>query len=167
MVDHYWGSMNYVSSLIKASELKAGFLLSFYGILLNVIFRSVDRIGDSGQGDIVLYILIGAWFLVTAISIYFCVRCFVPRIEGTYDPNLFFFGDAITKFGDIKQFAATFYEVSLDEQRLFAQLGEQIFIVSKISASKFKNVQQALQFLGVGLVLLLLAVAWYAVGWRG
>ena len=35
LVDHYWGSITYVSSLIKASEIKAGLILSFYGILLN------------------------------------------------------------------------------------------------------------------------------------
>ena len=44
MVDHYWGSINYVTSLIKASELKAGLILSFYGILLNLIYQSVDSL---------------------------------------------------------------------------------------------------------------------------
>ena len=39
LVDHYWGSINYVFSLIKASEIKAGLILSFYGILLNQMFR--------------------------------------------------------------------------------------------------------------------------------
>ena len=40
LVDHYWGSINYVSSLIRASEIKAGLILSFYGILFNIIYPS-------------------------------------------------------------------------------------------------------------------------------
>ena len=42
LVDHYWGGINYVLGLIRASEIKAGLLLSFYGILLNFIFQKVD-----------------------------------------------------------------------------------------------------------------------------
>ncbi len=39
LVDHYWGSINYVLGLIRASEVKAGLILTFYGILLNFIFQ--------------------------------------------------------------------------------------------------------------------------------
>ena len=43
LIDHYWGSINYISSLIKASELKAGLILTFYGILLNFIYTNIAR----------------------------------------------------------------------------------------------------------------------------
>lgn len=161
MVDHYWGSIGYVTALIKASELKAGLLLSFYGILLNFIVQAVITYFEAESHHTVLFILIGLWFFCTAASIYYCVRCFIPKIEGSYDPNIFFFGDVISKFGDIKQFAAHFYKVSLDEDQLFVQMGEQIYIISKIAAWKFKNVKRALRLLGIGLALLFITLAYY------
>lgn len=161
LVDHYWGSMSYVNGLIKASEIKAGLILSFYGILLNFMYQSSNSFEANFQDNIVFYIIIGLWFLMTALSIYYCIRCFIPKIEGDYDDNVFFFGDVISKFGNIKEFARTFYKISLDEEQLFQQLGEQIFIISKIAAWKFKNVKRAILFLAIGLVLLFLAGLYY------
>ena len=44
LVDHYWGSIDYVSGLIKASEIKAGLILSFYGILLNFSYNYLETV---------------------------------------------------------------------------------------------------------------------------
>ncbi|GLR19128.1 Pycsar system effector family protein [Portibacter lacus] len=163
MVDHYWGSINYITSLIKASELKAGLILSFYGILLNFIFKSVETLFAGKSIDVILYVLAGFWFCVTASSIFYCIQCFIPRIEGKFDKNILFFGDVISKFGSVKDFSKTFYEVSLDEERLFQQMGEQIFVISKISAWKFENVKWAIRLLGIQLLLLLIIVFYYLV----
>ncbi len=161
LVDHYWGSMNHVNSLIKSSEIKAGLILSFYGILLNFIYDGGKTFLMGSEHDLFLYALITGWFIATAISIYFCVRCFIPKIEGDYDDNVFFFGDVITKFGSIKEFAQTFYKISLDEKQLFEQLGEQIFIISKIANWKFKNVKRAIFFLAIGLALLFFVIVYH------
>jgi hypothetical protein len=163
LVDHYWGSVSYVSDLIKASEIKAGLILSFYGILLNFIYQGTGTLLESKSGDSVLYILIGLWLVCTAVSIFFCIRCFIPKMEGKFSPNVFFFGDVISKFGDVKEFSETFYKVSLDEKELFSQLGEQIFIISKIAAWKFKNVRRAVSFLGIGLFLLFATAGYYGI----
>lgn len=161
LVDHYWGSINHVTSLIKASELKAGLILSFYGILLNFMYQSIQIILDAFSGNLIFYILIGLWFCVTIASVFYSVRCFIPKIEGNYEKNMFFFGDVISKFGSIKEFSKTFYEISLDEDRLFKQLGEQVFIISKIAAWKFRNVKRAIVLLGIGLILLLGTALYY------
>lgn len=162
MVDHYWGSINYIMGLIQASELKAGLLLSFYGILLNFMYQKMEEIFSIFPNNVPLYILLGLWFGCTVISIFFCIRCFIPRIEAKYDKNIFFFGDVITKFGGIKEFSKTFYKISMDEEQLFDQLGQQIFIISKITALKFKNVNKALRFLAWGILVLLITVVYYA-----
>lgn len=161
LVDHYWGSMNHMNSMIKSSEIKAGLILSFYGILLNLIYQGIQSLEIQTGQAILLYAMAGLWFLATTISIFFCIRCFTPKIEGNYDKNLFFFGDVITKFGDIKQFAKTFYEISINEKQLFQQLGEQIFILSKIASWKFKNVKYAIIFLAISLTLLLITATHY------
>ncbi len=161
LVDHYWGSINYVLGLIRASEVKAGLILSFYGIVLNFIFPKIETVLLSGSAHIMLYVLLGAWFLCIVTSIYFSIRCFMPRIEGKYDKNVFFFGDVISKFGTIKEFSKIFYDLSLKEEELFDQLGQQIFIISKIAAIKFKYVNRSLRFLALGLITLLIVVIYY------
>ncbi len=161
LIDHYWGSINYVTSLIKASEIKAGLILTFYGILLNFIYQSWGMLISEVSNDLFFYILLGLWFCCTAASIFFSVRCFMPKIEGNYDNNIFFFGDVISKFGNIKQFSKTFYTISQDEDQLFEQLGEQIYIISKIAAWKFRNVRRAIILLALGLLLLLFVVVYF------
>ena len=163
LVDHYWGSINYVLGLIRASEVKAGLILSFYGILLNFIFQKIEVVLSQGSNHIPLYILLALWFIATVASIYFSIRCFMPRIEGKYEKNVFFFGDVISKFGTIKEFSKTFYDISLNEEELFDQLGQQIFIISKIAAQKFKYVNQSLRFLALGLMLFLAVVVYYTI----
>lgn len=160
LVDHYWGSINYVSSLIKASEIKAGLILSFYGILLNFSYKFIEIILASTPSKTLLFVLLGASFLCTLTSIYFSIRCFMPRIEATYEKNVFFFKDVISKFGSIKEFSKTFYKISLDEEQLFDQLGQQIYIISKIASIKFKYVNKSLRFLALSLLFLLVSLAY-------
>jgi hypothetical protein len=163
LVDHYWYSISYVMDLIKSSELKAGLILSFYGILLNFIFQSASSLSDTLDRSPILYILLSFWVICTVGSIFFCVRCFIPKIEGNFGKNMFFFKDIISKFGDIKQFAGIFFEKSCDENELFEQLGEQIFIISKIADWKFKNVQRAIQLLAIGLGVLFITGMYYGI----
>lgn len=163
LVDHYWGTINYVSGLIKASELKAGLILSFYGIILNFIYQSAAPVMHSVSNAILFYILIGLWFVATVVSIFYSVRCFIPKLEGNYSDNVFYFGDVITKFGTIKEYSQKFYDVSINEKEVFEQLGEQIYINSKISAWKFRNVQRSIRFLAISLILLLLTAVYYGV----
>lgn len=160
LVDHYWGSINYVFELIKASEIKAGLILSFYGILLNLIYKNTALVFIE-RPNLGLLLILGLWVICTIVSIYYSIRCFIPKIEGQYDKNMFFFGDIISKFGTIKEFSKTFYQTSLKEEELFDQLGQQIFVISKIAAFKFKCVNLAIRFLAIGLFVLFLAVSYY------
>jgi hypothetical protein len=161
LVDHYWGSINYVSSLIRASEIKAGLILSFYGILLNFVYQNLEMVMAQAVTSPLLYVLLGLWFIITAGSIYFSIKCFMPHIEAKYEKNVFFFGDVISKFGSIKEFSKSFYHISLDEYELFDQLGQQIYINSKIAALKFKNVNRSIRLLGLQLIVLFIISIYY------
>ena len=163
LIDHYWGSISYVSGLIKSSEIKAGLILSFYGILLNFAYSYLELVLNYAKTASFLYVLLGLWFIAIVVSIYYSVRCFMPRIEGEYEKNIFFFGDVISKFGNVKEFAKTFHTISSDEDQLFDQLGQQIFIISKIASVKFSYVNKALRFLAIGLLLLLVIIGSYLV----
>lgn len=161
LVDHYWGSILYISNLIRASELKAGLILTFYGILLNFVYQSISKFFVEIPSNALLHILLGLWFTFTLISIFFSIRCFIPKLETKFDKNIFFFKDVITKFGDAREYAKTFYEISIDEDRLFPQLGQQIFVISKIADLKFRYVNLSLRFLALGLVFMLFIVAYF------
>ena len=164
LVDHYWGSINYVFSLIRASEVKAGLILSFYGILLNLIYRNLaDVIAAADGGHLLIYLPLGLWVLCTATSIYYSIRCFMPRMETKFDKNVFFFKDVISKFGSIRQFSKTFYRISLNEKELFDQLGQQIYINSKIADIKFKSVNRSIYYLATSLLLLFIVGIWYMI----
>ena len=163
LVDHYWGSINYISNMIRASEIKAGLILSFYGIILNFMFQSVGQVTESLGDDYIFYTIAGLWFVSTAISIYFSIKCFMPRIESNYEKNIFFFGDIISAFGDINSFAKTFFDISMDEDRVFNQLGQQIYINAKIATEKFKHVNRSLKYLATGLVIFLVLILYYVI----
>ena len=60
---HYWGTINYFIRLIKSSELKAGLILSFYGILLNFVYKNVELTKEHLLGEVFAYILLGLWLL--------------------------------------------------------------------------------------------------------
>jgi len=161
LIDHYWGSINYVAEMIKASEIKAGLILTFYGVLFNFIIGNLQLVFDHIGGQVGFYILAGLWFICTSVSVYFSVRCFMPRIEDKYDKNIFFFGDVISSFGNIREFSKKFYQVSLDEDQLFGHLGQQIYINSKIAAIKFGNINKSLRYLAISLVLLFALSVYY------
>lgn len=163
LIDHYWYSIDYVYKLIKSSELKAGLILSFYGLILNFIYSNLSHVLDKVDHSLIMYILLGLWFACISVSIYFCVKCYIPRIEAKYDKNIFFFGDVVTKFGTIKEFSKTFYNISIEEEEVFDHLGQQIFIISKISSIKFGYVNKALKLLAVSLVFILAMVIYYII----
>ncbi len=163
LVDHYWGSINYVSSLIRASEIKAGLILSFYGILFNIIYQNLELVMEQATDYPILYVLLILWFIFTAASIYFSIRCFMPHIEAKFNKNIFFFRDVITKYGSIKEFSKTFYHISLNEVELFDQLGQQIYINSKIASIKFKNVNRSIRLLAVELAILFIISIYYMI----
>lgn len=163
LVDHYWGSINYVADLIRASEIKAGLILSFYGILLNFVYQNLELVFDHAATHPILYVLLAFWFILTGASIYFSIKCFMPHIEDKYEKNVFFFGDVISKYGNIKEFSKTFYHISLNETELFDQLGQQIYINSKIAALKFRNVNRSIRLLGIQLIMLFIITAYYFV----
>ena len=155
---HYWGALEYLVGLIKSSELKAGLILSFFGIIFNFVYQNVEKIKESTNEFSLLYIIIFLWLISTLISMYHSLSTFIPRIEKNYDPNVFFFGDIISKFGDINQFSKTFLKTTIDKEEIYDQIGQQIFINAKITALKFKSVNTSIRYLVISLVLLMLLV---------
>lgn len=151
---HYWGALNNLIGLIKASELKAGLILSFFGIIFNFVYQNIERLKDDLNDFSFLYVLLALWLLSTLISIYHSVSTFIPRIEKNYAPNVFFFGDIISKFGDIKEYSAEFLKTNVDKEKIYDQIGQQIYVNAKITTLKFKRVNASIRYLVISLSLL-------------
>tara|TARA_R110001592_G_scaffold38401_2_gene126625 strand:- start:17102 stop:17668 length:567 start_codon:yes stop_codon:yes gene_type:complete len=151
---HYWGALNNLYALIRSSELKAGLILSFFGIIFNFVYQNIERVKENLTDYSFLYILLSLWLISTLISIYHSVNTFIPRIEKNYDPNVFFFGDIISKFGDIHQFSHTFLKTNVDKEKIYTQIGQQVYVNAKITALKFKRVNASIRYLVISLTLL-------------
>ena len=70
-VDNYWYLIMYLRDLIKASEIKAGLVLSFYGLLMNVFFQFYEHLIELATSDYLTYGFMGTWFIFSVISIYY------------------------------------------------------------------------------------------------
>lgn len=163
IIDNYWYLINYLRDLIKASEIKAGLVLSFYGLLINVFFQFSDHLIDVAVSDPLIYFFLSMWFLFSVTSIYYSFRCFMPQIESKFDKSVFFFGDIINSYGTIKDYVKVLEEVSVKRGSLLDQLGEQVYINAKITSAKFKNVNLSIRFLSFNIGLLFVFILYYAI----
>lgn len=159
--NNYWEQFERLERLIKASELKAGLIFSFHGLILGVFFDRLDAFKHIFSENVIFSILVGVWITVVLISIFFALKCFIPKIEMKYNNNVFFFGDIVHKFGDVKSFSKHFIDVCGDEKRLYEQLSEQIHVESKIIEFKFRCVKLSLNFMAISLIIL---VPWLIIG---
>lgn len=114
---------------------------------MGVFFDRLDSLQQTFQDSIMFIVLVCLWLLFVGISIYYAINCFIPRMELKYDNNVFFFSDAVRKYGDIHQFSKTYCKICNNEKLLYDQLSQQVYIGSKIIDHKFKSVQKSVKYL--------------------
>jgi len=151
-----WEQLERLEKLIRASELKAGIIFSFHSLILGLV---ADRLGFFNQiftDSILLIVLSILWICSVLISVFFCFKCFRPRIELKYDPNVFFFKNAVNKFGDVKEYSKKLLEVCGNEEELCTQLSQQIHVESKIIDQKFNSVNQSLKYFALSIIFVIL-----------
>lgn len=162
-VDNYWYLIMYLRDLIKASEIKAGLVLSFYGLLMNVFFQFYEHLIELASSDVLTYGFMGTWFIFSVVSIYYSFRCFMPQIETNFDKSVFFFGNIISSYGPIKDYVKELEKVNTKRRPLFDQLGEQVYINAKITATKFRNVNLSVRYLSFNIGLVFVFILYYAI----
>ncbi|MBC2839546.1 Pycsar system effector family protein [Robiginitalea sp. SC105] len=145
-IDVYWNTIEYIVGLNRTSEVKAGLIISFYGLLFGVFlevgtspFEAMLEVSNFVVAVIVIFI-----FFV-ARSIYFSFKCFLPQIETKFDKNMFFFHDVVTAYGDSRSFAKKFADLLNDDESLYGQLGQQIYVNSLIATKKFSTVNKSVR----------------------
>ncbi|MEB8330702.1 DUF5706 domain-containing protein [Flavobacteriaceae bacterium KMM 6897] len=157
-INVYWHGISYINGLNRSSEIKAGLIISFYGLLLGVVFK----IATGMESNLHLNMLLSATFMVfiffVSRSIYFSFKCFMPHIETKFNSNMFFFHDVVTKYGSIQEYSKKLMDLMDDEHQLYDQLGEQIFVNSLIASKKFTDVNKSVKNLVYSFIPLLVSV---------
>ena len=154
----YWETIRHISELNKTAELKSGLIMSFFGLVLGVVFEMALNMESDFQPNAVLVIMVLTYFFFVGRSIFFAFRCFLPQIETSFDKNMFFFYDVITNYGDIRSFSGKFHELLENDKDLYDQLGQQIFVHSLIASKKLGNVNKSVRNLAYSFILMMLAV---------
>ena len=157
--NNYWEQLERLEKLIRASELKAGVIFSFHSLILGLFVDRLDTFQSQIEGKPLLIALLVLWMCTVLISIYFCFKCFMPRIETKMKRNVFFFRDAAANYGGIEEYTKELMKVCGSEEELYTLLSEQIFIESEIITGKFNSVQRSIRFFAVSLVVAGLFVA--------
>ncbi len=152
--NNYWEQLERLEKLIRASELKAGVIFSFHSLILGLFADRLEHFNQLFTDNLSLIILAILWMSSVLISIFYCFKCFRPRIELKYDKNVFFFRDAVSAFGDIKEYSKKLIEVCGSEEELVAQLSQQIHVESKIIDQKFKSVNNSIKFFAISFILI-------------
>jgi hypothetical protein len=154
----YWESIRYIYELNRTSEIKAGLIMSFYGLVLGVTFEMAANLETNFKFSIFLIIVVIVYFIFVGRSIYFSFRCFLPHIETNFDKNMFFFHDVITHYGDIHSFSKKFNDLLGEQDELYRHLGQQIYVNSLIVSQKFVNVNRSVRNLAYSFIPMLVAV---------
>jgi hypothetical protein len=154
--NNYWEQLERLEKLIRASELKAGVIFSFHSLILGLLVDRIEHFKDVFMEHTVLLALLLCWFVFVAISIFYCFRCFRPNMEMSYKKNVFFFSDAVTKFGNTEDYTKELIETCGSQEKLYQLLSEQIHAESKIINGKFRNVQKSIMFFGISFLFIII-----------
>ena len=162
--NNYWEQLERLEKLIRASELKAGIIFSFHSLILGLFIDRLENFEHIFKENILMLIFGFCWIILVIISIFYCFKCFHPKMELKNEENVFFFRDAAYKFGDIKQYAKKLTQVCETEEEIIDQLSQQIFVESKIVNQKFKSVQKAIKSFALSFVLVVLILVFWIIG---
>ncbi len=156
--NNYWEQLERLEKLIRASELKAGVIFSFHGLILGLFIDRLEQFRPIFLEDSIFVVFASLWMLCILISIYFCFKCFNPQIESKYEKNVFFFRDAVNAFGNIEEYTNKLMSVCKNKDEIFSQLSQQIHAESKIIDQKFICVKKAIKYFALSFVFAIVAI---------
>ncbi|MGB5387044.1 MAG: hypothetical protein WBN20_09695, partial [Eudoraea sp.] len=65
-------------------------------------------------------------------------------------------------FGSIEKYTKNLIEIFGEEEEFYTQLGQQIYIESKIIDQKFKNVEHAIKYFALSFIfIVVIVVVWF------
>ena len=153
--NNYWEQLERLEKLIRASELKAGVIFSYHSLILGLFLDRLNYFESVFEGSKLLIIFALCWVLLVFISIFFCFKCFQPKMELKYRKNVFFFRDAALRFGNIEEYGKKWMQVCQTNDEIIEPLSDQIHVESKIVNQKFRDVQKAIIFFAASFIIII------------
>ena len=163
--EQYWAILKNNQEMIRFSEVKAGLVISIFGILFSLILNSATWIrAEIESWSMIQIAILGLFIFVTLISLYYAFRCFIPRFENKNPTSIIYFGDIVSDFGEYKEYHEFLEKTVIDDAQMSVQLAEQIHTNSRIATKKMQAVNMAMRFMMVGVVMLILLVGFILMG---
>lgn len=157
--EQYWAILKNNQEMIRFSEVKAGLVISIFGILFSIILNSVGKIQASVADWTSVQMGILFIFIVTTLgSLIFAFRCFIPRFENKNPTSVIYFGDIVSDFQEYTAYHAFLEKTVNNDSEMSVQLAEQIHTNSTIATKKMKAVNMAMRFMMVSVALLIILV---------
>lgn len=157
--EQYWNILKNNQEMIRFSEVKAGLVISVYGILFSVLLNGYSAIRLEVAGwPWYLIIVVIAFVVLTLTSLYFAFKCFRPRFENKNPTSVIYFGDIVADFKEYKLYHEFLEKIVNDDRDMSTQLAEQIHTNSSIARRKFQAISKSIRFLFFSLFFLIVLV---------
>ena len=145
--------------MIRFSEVKAGVVISIFGILFSILLNSSASIKAQMANWTWVYFVFAVIFMcVTVASLYYAFKCFRPRFENKNPTSIIYFGDIVSDFKEYKAYHAFLEKTVHDDLEMSIQLAEQIHTNSTIATRKFMAVSKSIKLLLTSIFLLIILV---------
>jgi len=157
--EQYWAILKNNQEMIRFSEVKAGLVVSIFGVLFSLMLNSVTWIKDAIEHWHMIQIgILGLFILLTMISLFYAFRVFMPRFENKNPTSVIYFGDIVADFKEYKAYHAYLENAVVDDAQMSMQLAEQIHTNSSIALKKMQSVNKAMRYMMIALFLLIVLV---------
>lgn len=162
-LESIWKTYSSILEWIKFSDTKAAVILTANGVILSITYSNISKFFSLlfvNSYSIIFFISLLIGIILSITSIVYSIKCLVPRTntEKNNKPNLIYFKDINDHFDSSKQYAKTATKLFFNESELKDQLFIQIFVNSKIATIKYEKVENAIKFLGFGILFLVLPI---------
>ena len=153
--DMYWNILRQNHEMIRFSELKAGFIISIFGIVFSLLFTSIEQLKDILVQQPIILAMAIIFILTTMASFGYSFLCFIPRFENKNPTSIIYFGDIISDFDHYSGYHKFVEDIINRDEDFTLQLAEQIHTNAAIATKKFGAVSRSIRLLLWSLLMLL------------
>jgi hypothetical protein len=164
-----------INQWISNCDTKSSFILTFYGVVLTIIFTSnigsdlintisftrAEEVDFESIENFILFLTTMAFFITSIVTFYQIYLTLKGRIDIQIYSQNGLQADSNIFFGSIasKTFQAFENESNIDDESIYLNdLNSQIFINSNIVSEKFKNYNKSLYWMFISLGFFILSI---------
>ncbi len=157
--EQYWQILKNNQEMIRFSEVKAGLVISVYGILFSVMLNETAWLrAEIARWPWYLFVVVSVFLAIILVSLYYSFKCFRPRFENKNPTSIIYFGDIVSDFQEYMAYHAYLEKTVVNDYEMSVQLAEQIHTNSTIATRKFQAVSKSVKLMLISIYFLILVV---------